>query len=252
MTEMAILNDVTKCIGCRACQSACKQWNELPAEKTTFANTCGYQNPADLSHNTWTLVKFIEWDENQEVRWNFLRLACKHCSDAACQEICPVDAIDQTDEGFVIINQEECVTCGMCKEACPYDIPRMGATATKCRFCIDRVYNDLEPSCVKTCPTSALLYGPRDEMLERAHEISRKNPDWHVYGEEELDGLHTLFVLPGKLETFELVKNPKHGKIIDFTKALKYIIPGSLLISGLKLISGVDDKSTEDVKELKS
>ncbi len=231
MGEMAILNDVTKCMGCRACQTACKQWNELPAEETEFVHTGSYQNPADLSRVTWNLLKFTEWENGEEVSWEFSRRACVHCTDAACIDICPVEAIAHTEEGFVIIDREECVACGMCEEACPYDVPNVEEVAAKCTFCIDRVRNDLEPACVKACSTSSLVYGEREELLERAHAVADEDPDYSVYGEEELDGLHVIYVLPGESERFELSRDPQRGSMVYLLKALQYCLPGSLACS---------------------
>ncbi len=228
MTEMAILNDVTKCMGCRACQTACKQWNELPAEATSFAATGSYQNPADLSSKTWNLVQFNEWEDAGNVNWAFSRRSCLHCSDAACIDICPADAINRTEEGFVIIDKDECLECGMCPEACPFDVPHLGSTARKCTSCIERVKNGLEPSCVAACSNEALIYGEREQLLEQAREISARDPDWQVYGEEELEGLHVIYVLPEKSERFELSRSPQPGGMVYLLKALKYCLPGTM------------------------
>lgn len=231
MAEMAILNDVTGCMGCKACQTACKQWNELPAENTGFADTGSYQNPADLSSLTWNLVQFNEWEEEEEVSWAFSRRACLHCSDAACIDICPPEAINRTEEGFVIIDREECLACGMCEEACPFDVPRLGGEARKCTFCLDRVKNDLKPACVAACSNEALVYGEREKLVERAHEIAGRDPDWQVYGEDELDGLHVIYVLPAESERFQLSRSPQPGGMVYLLKALKHCLPGTLACS---------------------
>ena len=243
MAEMAILNDVTSCMGCKACQTACKQWNELPAEETNFALTGSYQNPAELSNKTWDLVKFTEWETGNEVKWSFSRRTCLHCTDAACIDICPPEAITHTEEGFVIINRDKCVACHMCEEACPYNVPQVGDIAVKCNFCINRIRNELEPACVKACSTSALLYGEREEMLKKAHEAADKSPDYKVYGEDELEGLHVLYVLPDESERFKLSRNPQPGSLVYLLKALKYCLPGSLACSlGARIIGKGNNK----------
>ena len=127
--QKARLIDISKCMGCRGCQVACKQWNGLQGEKTKFfAAKGGYQNPAALSSNTWSLVKFYEKQTEDGLTWRFRIHTCMHCKDAACIEVCPTEpkamSRDQTT-GFVYVNEERCIGCGACSEACPFEVPHV-------------------------------------------------------------------------------------------------------------------------------
>jgi formate dehydrogenase iron-sulfur subunit len=206
MAEKAILFDTTKCIACRACQVACKQWNSLDGEKTT--NAGNYENPPDLSSDTWMRIRFSEVSASGDagVTWLFTRQACMHCTDAACVRVCPTGALYHDALGFVGYNKEICSGCGYCAEFCPFSVPRMRGNnisgvrkAEKCVFCQDRVQNGYEPACVKTCPPNALVFGNRDELVikgkQRVQEIKSQYPNAYLYGEKELGGLHVLYVL---------------------------------------------------------
>jgi len=210
----AILYDATKCTACRACQVACKQWNELPAETTTNWGT--YENPRDLSSHTWVKIKFKELPKDTGVDWLFTRQACMHCTDASCEQVCPTGAISHQD-GFVIIDQEWCIGCGYCTQACPFHIPHKDevlGTVRKCTSCISRRSNGLEPACVKTCPTGALIIGDRDELVavgrERVQELKAEGySDAYLYGDEELGGLHVLYVLDDSPVVYGLPESPQ-------------------------------------------
>lgn len=120
MVHMAILFDATECIGCRACQVACKQWNDLEAD--IESNPGSYDHPRDLSPNTWKKIEMREVERNDRTDWLFTMRSCYHCTDAACLEACPIDAISHTIEGFVVIDLEKCIGCGLCVKKCPFDI----------------------------------------------------------------------------------------------------------------------------------
>src|SRR3990170_9127193 len=198
MAEMAILIDVSRCTACRACQVACKEWNQLPGEATTF--TGSYQNPPDLSATTWTLVQFRETSEGDGLRWRFRKAQCMHCTDAICHAVCPNDAITKYPEGNVVINQERCLGCLRCVENCPFQVPRLNPVTkktVKCGGCIDRVMNGLPPACVKSCTSGAMQYGLRSRLLREAKARRDKLfPNGVIYGERELGGLHVLYLLP--------------------------------------------------------
>ncbi len=213
MAEMAILIDVTRCTACRACQVACKEWNQLPGEATTF--TGSYQNPPDLSPTTWSLVQFREsWDGNG-TNWRFRKAQCMHCTDAICYAICPHDAVTKYPEGNVVINQERCQGCLRCVESCPFQVPRLNPTTkktVKCRQCIDRVMNGLPPACVKTCTSGALHYGLRVRLLREARaRRDRFFPKGVVYGEREMGGLHVLYLLPDSPALYGLPEGLARG-----------------------------------------
>src|SRR4030042_2175500 len=120
----AILIDSTRCIGCRACQVACKQWNELQAEETTFFAGKGYQNPRDLSANSWTVITYNEVEVNNRFDWVFGKLQCFHCTVPACASACPVSALEKTEDGPAIYTVDICLGCRYCQLACPFKVPR--------------------------------------------------------------------------------------------------------------------------------
>ena len=213
----AILCDTSICTACRGCQVACKQWNDLGSEKTH--NFGSYQNPAGLSATTWKVVTFHEVEEGDKVKWLFLPKQCFHCTQASCVSVCPTGAAHRQGE-FVVIDQNQCIGCGYCVQACPFGVPHSltdghgKATARKCTLCIDRVPNGLLPACVKTCPSGAYQFGDRDEMvaLGRARvEALRSNghPNAYLYGERELGGLHVMFALMEAPAAYGLPENPR-------------------------------------------
>ena len=211
----AILCDSTRCIACRACQVACKQWNELEAEETTNRGT--YENPPDLSAVTWNRIKFIEKERAGKLDWLFVRLACMHCTEASCERVCPTGAISHHESGAVIIDQKQCIGCGYCVQACPFHVPHKDealGTARKCWLCMDRTSNGQQPACVKSCPTGALEYGDRDQLVavgqQRVQALKAKEySNAYLYGEAELGGLHALYVLDDSPATYGLPESPQ-------------------------------------------
>ncbi len=210
----AILVDTSRCIGCRGCQVACKQWHGLPAERTVFRGT--YENPVELSENTWRKVKFVG-EGDGGAGWHFLSDACKHCTDASCLAVCPTGALVRRPWGAVDLNQDVCNGCRYCVAACPFSVitfnPATGR-ANKCTLCPDRVEAGLEPACVTTCPTDALSFGDRDELVargrKRAGELrARGLAGARLYGERELSGLHQLYVLKERAEAYGLPDKPR-------------------------------------------
>ncbi len=223
MSEVALLVDLSKCMACRSCQVACKAWNDLEAESTVNRGT--YENPPDLSPSTWTRVTFQERETEDGVRWLFFKEQCLHCREAPCVRVCPTAALSQHPMGFVAFDQELCNGCGYCAAFCPFGIPRMDvrnpltgeARATKCTFCQDRVTSGLEPACVKACPTGALAYGPREELVARGEARVRElraggspaYPRANLYGVGLLGGLGVLYVLPESPSVYGLPEDPE-------------------------------------------
>lgn len=167
----SFLIDTTLCMACRGCQVACKQWHDLPAEKTINRGT--YENPADLSFDTYKLVRMREEVINRKLNWLFFPEQCRHCIEAPCLETAgDPGAIYRDDKTGAIIFTAKTKRLNAAEiiESCPYNIPRKGpdGTLAKCDMCIDRVENELPPACVKTCPTGTMNFGDRDEMLALA------------------------------------------------------------------------------------
>ena len=235
MAENSFYFDGSLCIACRSCQVACKQWNCLPGEKTEFfAAAGGYQNPSDLSPDTWTIIKFHEQRNKGDynVDWLFRRQHCFHCTDAACIEACPVEPkamVRHPRFGTVYVNQETCIGCGACEEACPFGVPHVDheiEKSRKCAGCFDRVANDMLPACAKTCPTGSIRYGEKTALYERAQErVKQLKKEGHrnasVYGLEQLGGLHSIYVLLEKPDFYGLPENPSYGSLEPIQRKAK-------------------------------
>ena len=200
---VAKLIDTTKCIGCKACQVACMEWNDLRDEIGT--NTGQYQNPHDLSASTWTLMRFAEVETPKgDLEWLIRKDQCMHCADPGCLKACPSPgAIVQYANGIVDFHEENCIGCGYCVTGCPFDIPRISKKdhkAYKCTLCSDRVAVGLEPACIKACPTGALVFGTKEDMQQHAAERiedlkSRGFEHAGLYDPAGVQGTHVMYVL---------------------------------------------------------
>jgi len=178
--DATFLIDMTKCTGCRACQVACKQWNQLEAEETEFFSGEGYQNPPAMSEYTFTRIKFFDYRRKGQNEFIFFKEMCMHCNEPACASVCPVSAFKKTKEGPVIYKADRCIGCRFCMIACPFGVPKYEWSKAlplvrKCTGCYSRVKEGLKPACATTCPT-AITYGPRDEMLKEAEQRLARHP----------------------------------------------------------------------------
>lgn len=211
----AMLLDPSKCMACRACQVACKVWNQLPAEDTTF--TGSYENPTSLSPITWTRIVFQEKEINGSVKWYFGNQRCMHCTDAACMTACPTGAIYHTSEGTVDIDYRKCIGCLYCVANCPFHVinfDRRSNLPQKCTFCYDRISNGLKPACAAACPTGAIIYGDRNKIVTLAHtrvgELKALgNGKVSIYGLEDLSGTGMIQILEDEPEMYSLPKDPE-------------------------------------------
>ena len=221
--EIAKLIDVSRCIGCKACQAACMEWNDLRDEIGVMAGS--YTHPADLSDQSWCLMRFNEEEIDGNLRWLILKDGCLHCADPGCLKACPAPgAIIQYGNGIVDFQEDQCIGCGYCQTGCPFNIPRYSkkdAKAYKCTLCSDRVAVGLEPACIKTCPTQALSFGSKAEMHELAEarlvDLRERGFDKAaVYDPAGVGGTHVFFVLPhgDRPDAYGLPKDPKVSPLV--------------------------------------
>ena len=204
--QVAKLIDVSKCIGCKACQTACSEWNDLRDTDGTVSAAGVYDNPTDLTAQSWTVMRFSEY-ENQasgNLEWLIRKDGCMHCEDPGCLKACPSPgAIIQYANGIVDFQQENCIGCGYCITGCPFDVPRISAKdnkAYKCTLCSDRVAVGQEPACVKTCPTGAITFGTKTAMQTYAQERvvdlkARGFAQAGLYDPAGVGGTHVMYVL---------------------------------------------------------
>ncbi|RQD68084.1 MAG: 4Fe-4S dicluster domain-containing protein [Tindallia sp. MSAO_Bac2] len=211
----SILIDTSKCMGCRACQVACKQWNQLPADSTEF--TGSYENPPRVSPLTWMRVTFQEKETDNGVKWYFGNQRCMHCTDAACEIVCPVGAIYHTDTGAVDIDFNKCIGCNYCAANCPFKVisfDRKTDLPTKCTFCYDRVSNGYKPACAAACPTGAIDFGERRDLINRAsqrvmHLQNHGSQQATLYGLDEVGGTGMMYILEDTPSQYNLPLAPE-------------------------------------------
>jgi formate dehydrogenase iron-sulfur subunit len=221
---MGFFTDTTICIGCKACEVACKEWNQLPATAGGQPQLSGdsYDNTRRLDGIHWRHVQFVEqFDETrQNGRWLLMSDVCKHCVRAGCLEVCPTGAIIRTEFDTVVIQSDVCNGCRDCIPACPFgviDINPASGTAQKCTLCYDRLRAGLEPACSKACPTDSIRFGTIRELrqvaatrVEQLHGQGEQRA--YLYGADEkgpLGGLNAFFLLIDKPEVYHLPPSPK-------------------------------------------
>ncbi len=200
---IAKLIDISKCIGCKACQVACMQWNDLRDEVGVQHGV--YDNPVDLTDQSWTVMRFAEYQsQDGKLEWLIRKDGCMHCEDPGCLKACPAPgAIVKYANGIVDFNSSNCIGCGYCIAGCPFNIPRISEKdnkAYKCTLCSDRVAVGLEPACVKTCPTGAIQFGAKTDMVARgAKRVGDLKERGHaqaaLYDPAGVGGTHVMYVL---------------------------------------------------------
>jgi formate dehydrogenase iron-sulfur subunit len=224
VTTFAYLLDMGRCIGCEACVAACKTGNELPGG-----------------------VQYIHFGEKTtgtfpDIASNILNQRCMHCNDAACVAACPTGALYKED-GLTRLNREACSGCSYCVDACPFDVPHMfDGRSSKCDGCAAVVKAGGTPWCVKTCPSNALLYGEREEILAEARTrlaaLKERYPNARIYGETEAGGLGVIMVLPDEPGAFDLPANPDVPLVMNAWQ--KAVQPMSAAVTGLSIaVTGV-------------
>jgi len=229
--EVAKLIDTSKCIGCKACQVACMEWNDTRDE--VGHNVGVYDNPADLTDKSWTIMRFAEYENPAgDLEWLIRKDGCMHCEDPGCLKACPSPgAIVQYTNGIVDFHEENCIGCGYCVTGCPFDVPRISEKdkkAYKCTLCSDRVAVGQEPACAKTCPTGAIVFGTKEDMQHHAAERiedlkSRGFENAGLYDPAGVGGTHVMYVLhhADKPELYsDLPKDPQISPMVSLWKGV--------------------------------
>ncbi len=243
--------DTTVCIGCKACQVACHQWNDLPADKgpgrleLPVLSGNSYDNTSRFSDVNWRHVKFIEQfsPDRSQAAWLMMSDVCKHCVNAPCLEVCPTGAILRTEFDSVYIHEPACNGCRDCVSACPFGVIHMSYTknvAQKCTLCYDRLKHGLVPACAQACPTESIRFGPirllKEQAQARVNQLHQQGETKaYLYGADEkvLGGLNAFYLLVDRPETYGLPSNPKLPSRSVWRSAIASIFAAGLTALGL-------------------
>jgi formate dehydrogenase iron-sulfur subunit len=225
--RMGFFTDTSICIGCKACEVACKEWNLVPDDGLSWTGE-SYDNTGALGANSWRHVAFIEQTRPMQLgdphgasgmRWLMASDVCKHCANAACLDVCPTGALTRTEFGTVVVQSDVCNGCGYCIPACPFgviDRREQDGRAWKCTLCYDRLRGDLEPACAMACPTKSIQFGPIDDLLRLAEERvatlhDRGEVEARLYGADRSNGVGgfgAFFLLLDEPEVYGLPPDP--------------------------------------------
>jgi formate dehydrogenase iron-sulfur subunit len=250
-TITGFLTDSTLCIGCKACEVACKEWNGLSADGFNWTGN-SFDNTRALGHSTWRHVKFVEGqlepglggNAGDHLSWEFSSDVCKHCEVAGCLEACPTGSIVRTEFGGVYVQPDVCNGCGYCVVNCPFGVVQKNpddGRAFKCTFCYDRQKVGLQPACAQACPTESIKFGPLEQLrvdaVERMQELkSRGMDDAEVYDPQysSVEGIHAFFIVRGDPRQYNLPPNPEVPTVYQ-----KAGWTGSAVAAGLLLFGSI-------------
>jgi formate dehydrogenase iron-sulfur subunit len=224
MIVTGFFTDATLCIGCKACEVACKEWNQVPDDGFLWSGL-SYDNTLELSHSTWRHVQFVERSlpvaaarRSESAPWEFHSDVCKHCENAGCLEACPTGAIVRTEFGGVYIQPDVCNGCGYCVVSCPFGVPDRNPAdgrVFKCTFCYDRQKGGLEPACAKACPTGSIAFGDLEKLRGRAsrrlEELAEQGiEDASIYDAQggSVGGIHAFSLVRGDPRAYNLPPAP--------------------------------------------
>ena len=223
MATTGFFTDSTVCIGCKACEVACKEWNEVPADGYVWTGR-SYDNTGALGHSTWRHVKFVERTRGGGPAWDFSSDVCKHCEHAGCLDACPTGSIVRTEFGGVFVQPDICNGCGYCVVSCPFGVidrrPEDGR-AFKCTFCYDRQKAGLQPACATACPTESIQFGDLEVLRKRAADRlvqlqARGMDDAVIYDptHTSVGGTHAIFLVRGDAREFNLPPDPQLPRVL--------------------------------------
>jgi formate dehydrogenase iron-sulfur subunit len=241
--RVGFFTDTSVCIGCKACEVACKEWNGLPEDFLGFTGD-SYDNSGELGPNRWRHVAFVEQTVHDSTKWLMSSDVCKHCTEAACLDVCPTGALFRTEFGTVVVQPDVCNGCGYCVPACPFGVltqRERDGRVWKCTLCYDRLKDGLEPACAKACPTDSIQFGPLGELRERAADRLERvrvsgEAQAHLYGADPDDGVGgfgAFFLLLDDPEIYGLPPDP-----VVTTRHLPGIW-GSAALAGAALATGI-------------
>jgi formate dehydrogenase iron-sulfur subunit len=251
--RMGFFTDTSVCIGCKACEVACKEWNAVPEDGLELTGM-SYDNTGSLGASTWRHVAFVEQIERHgPSRWLMASDVCKHCTEAACLDVCPTGALMRTEFGTVVVQDDVCNGCGYCVSACPFGViarRESDGGAHKCTLCYDRIGDGLTPACAKACPTESIQFGPLDELRERAQARLEDLQEAGVaqarlYGEDPADGIGgagAFFLLLDQPEVYGLPPDPV-VTTRDLPRMWRHVATAAVALAGAALLSGLGRRS---------
>jgi formate dehydrogenase iron-sulfur subunit len=247
--RMGFFTDTSVCIGCKACEVACKEWNAVPEDGIEFTGM-SYDNTESLGASTWRHVAFIEQITRPgESRWLMSSDVCKHCTEAGCLDVCPTGALMRTEFGTVVVQDDVCNGCGYCVSACPFGVigrREIDGGAHKCTLCYDRIGDGLTPACAKACPTESIQFGPLDELRERAQarlgDLQEAGvTEARLYGEDPADGIGgagAFFLLLDDPEVYGLPPDPV-VTTRDLPRMWRHVATAAAALAAAALLSGL-------------